>query len=273
MAEADAPKPPFPSTFWTANVTELFERAAYYSMASFVVIYLGRLGLGDYWPSTLNGLLWFLVYFLPVLSGTIADQVLTIAADSYIPVDDELIPTADAPAPVEGRRFVECLARNQVLVSAGPDLVHLLGRRPAHAPAPEELSVRGALFKPVLEEKGQVEIALGIRRGGDGIGQVEIDLVQEGKAAQKAAFPVQDRNPRRLSHGREAGDRQSPRSGLGDHGQHRREGQGRLVAQLRIENEDAEPRLVEHIEAAGAIGQDPGSKKLPGPRALVAGLL
>ncbi|MDX9721135.1 MAG: MFS transporter [Myxococcota bacterium] len=66
---------PFPRTFWWANVTELFERAAYYSMASFVVLYLGQLGLGEYWPSTLNGLLWTLVYFLPILSGTIADQV------------------------------------------------------------------------------------------------------------------------------------------------------------------------------------------------------
>lgn len=65
----------FPATFWNANITELFERAAYYSMASFIVIYLGRLGLGDYWPSTLNGILWFLVYFLPILSGTIADQI------------------------------------------------------------------------------------------------------------------------------------------------------------------------------------------------------
>jgi proton-dependent oligopeptide transporter, POT family len=65
----------FPRSFWTANVTELFERGAYYAMASFVVIYLGQLGFGDYWPSTLNGLLWTLVYFLPVLSGTIADIV------------------------------------------------------------------------------------------------------------------------------------------------------------------------------------------------------
>lgn len=65
----------FPDVFWSANVTELFERAAYYSMASFVVIYLGQLGFGDYWPSNLNGLLWTLVYFLPILSGTIADQV------------------------------------------------------------------------------------------------------------------------------------------------------------------------------------------------------
>jgi dipeptide/tripeptide permease len=66
---------PFPVTFWTANLTELFERGAYYAMASFVVLYLGQLGLGDYWPSTLNGILWTLVYFLPILSGTIADQV------------------------------------------------------------------------------------------------------------------------------------------------------------------------------------------------------
>ncbi|MBI5529061.1 MAG: MFS transporter [Deltaproteobacteria bacterium] len=65
----------FPKSFWTANLTELFERGAYYSMASFVVIYLGQLGLGDYWPSTLNGVLWTIVYFLPILSGTIADQI------------------------------------------------------------------------------------------------------------------------------------------------------------------------------------------------------
>jgi dipeptide/tripeptide permease len=66
----------FPRVFWSANVTELFERAAYYSMASFVVIYLGQLGFGDYWPSVLNGsVLWTLVYFLPILSGTIADQI------------------------------------------------------------------------------------------------------------------------------------------------------------------------------------------------------
>ena len=65
----------FPASFWTANLTELFERGAYYAMASFVVLYLGQLGFGDYWPSNLNGILWALVYFLPILSGTIADQI------------------------------------------------------------------------------------------------------------------------------------------------------------------------------------------------------
>ncbi len=73
--QAPATTEPFPRTFWTANLTELFERGAYYAMASFVVLYLGQLGLGKYWPSNLNGILWTLVYFLPILSGTIADQV------------------------------------------------------------------------------------------------------------------------------------------------------------------------------------------------------
>ncbi len=72
---AAAPKA-FPTVFWTANLTELFERAAYYSMASFVVIYLGQLGFGSYWPSFLNSVvLWGVVYFLPILSGTVADQI------------------------------------------------------------------------------------------------------------------------------------------------------------------------------------------------------
>jgi dipeptide/tripeptide permease len=65
----------FPRVFWFANLTELFERAAFYSMASFVVIYLGQLGLGTYWPAMLNTLLWYLIYFLPILSGTVADQI------------------------------------------------------------------------------------------------------------------------------------------------------------------------------------------------------
>lgn len=65
----------FPRSFWTANLTELFERGAYYAMASFVVLYLGQLGLGDYWPSNLNGILWTLVFFLPILSGSMADQI------------------------------------------------------------------------------------------------------------------------------------------------------------------------------------------------------
>jgi dipeptide/tripeptide permease len=72
----DAAQPRFPRTFWTANTIELFERAAYYSMASFMVIYLHEiLGMRPATATTLNGaLLWGLIYFLPILSGTLADK-------------------------------------------------------------------------------------------------------------------------------------------------------------------------------------------------------
>lgn len=66
----------FPATFWTANTIELFERGAYYAMASFVVIYLTEnLGMSPTFATFLNGsLLWGLIYFLPIVSGTLADK-------------------------------------------------------------------------------------------------------------------------------------------------------------------------------------------------------
>jgi len=76
MSDAPAAKPKFPATFWTANTVELFERGAYYAMASFMVIYLKEtLGMAPSTATLLNGtLLWGLVYFLPILSGTLADK-------------------------------------------------------------------------------------------------------------------------------------------------------------------------------------------------------
>jgi len=67
---------PFPATFWTANTIELFERGAYYAMASFVVIYLKEvLGMSPTFATFINGsLLWGLIYFLPIVSGTLADK-------------------------------------------------------------------------------------------------------------------------------------------------------------------------------------------------------
>ncbi|MCK7473229.1 MAG: hypothetical protein MZV49_06260 [Rhodopseudomonas palustris] len=73
---APTAKSKFPATFWTANTIELFERAAYYAMASFVVIYLKEtLGMSPAFATFLNGsLLWGLIYFLPIVSGTLADK-------------------------------------------------------------------------------------------------------------------------------------------------------------------------------------------------------
>lgn len=76
MIDSPAPKPKFPATFWTANVVELFERAAYYAMASFMVIYLKEnLGMSPTTATFLNAtVLWGLIYFLPIVSGTLADK-------------------------------------------------------------------------------------------------------------------------------------------------------------------------------------------------------
>ena len=76
MTDPATAKPKFPATFWTANTIELFERAAYYSMASFMVIYLKEsLGMTPSFATFLNGtLLWGIIYFMPILSGTLADK-------------------------------------------------------------------------------------------------------------------------------------------------------------------------------------------------------
>jgi POT family proton-dependent oligopeptide transporter len=79
MTDAPIPASPpqkFPRTFWTANTIEIFERAAYYAMASFMVIYLKEtLGMTPAAATFLNGtILWGSIYFLPILSGTLADK-------------------------------------------------------------------------------------------------------------------------------------------------------------------------------------------------------
>jgi len=76
MNDQPTVKTKFPATFWTANTIELFERAAYYSMASFMVIYLKEsLGMTPSFATFLNGsLLWGIIYFMPIVSGTLADK-------------------------------------------------------------------------------------------------------------------------------------------------------------------------------------------------------
>jgi proton-dependent oligopeptide transporter, POT family len=76
MTDPQHDKAKFPKSFWTANVIELFERAAYYSVASFIVIYLNeKLGMSPSLATTLNAsVLWAIIYFMPIVSGTLADK-------------------------------------------------------------------------------------------------------------------------------------------------------------------------------------------------------
>jgi proton-dependent oligopeptide transporter, POT family len=74
------PRSGFPLTFWTANVMELFERAAYYGMNSVLAIYLtssvasGGLGESVEAVGFLQGIIYAATYVLPILGGALADR-------------------------------------------------------------------------------------------------------------------------------------------------------------------------------------------------------
>ena len=65
----------FERSFWIANFTELFERLAYYGLQAVLAIYLHeRLGLSEAETGSIQGIFGFVVWFLPILGGAIADR-------------------------------------------------------------------------------------------------------------------------------------------------------------------------------------------------------
>ena len=70
----------FPSAFWLANTMELFERWAWYGMFIPLALYLtgstdtGALGFSQVEKGTLMGTVVAILYFLPVITGAIADK-------------------------------------------------------------------------------------------------------------------------------------------------------------------------------------------------------
>ena len=70
----------FPRTFWTANVMELFERAAYYGLNSVLAIYLtdkvadGGLGFTESAVGFLQSIVYAATYVIPILGGALADR-------------------------------------------------------------------------------------------------------------------------------------------------------------------------------------------------------
>jgi dipeptide/tripeptide permease len=65
----------FEPAFWVANLTELFERVAYYGQAAVLAIFLHEsLRLSTEQTGTLMGVFGFAVWFLPVLGGSLADR-------------------------------------------------------------------------------------------------------------------------------------------------------------------------------------------------------
>ena len=70
----------FPRTYWMANTMELFERWAYYGMFAVLALYLtgsketGALGFSQVQKGQIMGYVTFILYFLPVITGAIADK-------------------------------------------------------------------------------------------------------------------------------------------------------------------------------------------------------
>ncbi len=70
----------FPRTFWVANTMELFERWAWYGLFMVLAIYLtaskdtGALGFTQVQKGYLMGTVVAVLYFLPVITGAIADK-------------------------------------------------------------------------------------------------------------------------------------------------------------------------------------------------------
>ncbi len=66
----------FPKYFWAANVSELFERAAYYGVFIGLVVYLTRsFGFSDVAAGWVGGYFAFAIYFIPLGTGALADRM------------------------------------------------------------------------------------------------------------------------------------------------------------------------------------------------------
>jgi len=69
-------KPSFTPAFWTANVVELLERAAWYGVFVAITLYLSRiLGYSDIEAATVSGVFSAGLYLLPTFSGALADRI------------------------------------------------------------------------------------------------------------------------------------------------------------------------------------------------------
>ncbi len=66
----------FPTTFWVANVMELFERGAYYGMNSVLAVYLVKiLKFDEQAVGVLQGFVYALTYILPIIGGALAERL------------------------------------------------------------------------------------------------------------------------------------------------------------------------------------------------------
>ena len=135
----------FQPSFWVANFTELFERLAYYGPQAVFAIYLHeRLGLSSSQTTWLIGYYGFVVWFMPILGGALADRFgfrRTLAGAFFIlSVGNFLLGSLSAPW-MEGVREVLPLFA----------LMHLIMIIPAMGPAVVKPVVVGTTARAAKE--------------------------------------------------------------------------------------------------------------------------
>lgn len=66
----------FSKIYWTANIVELFERAAYYAVFIAITLYLTNIvGFNDVWAAWISGVFSAGLYLLPPFTGALADRI------------------------------------------------------------------------------------------------------------------------------------------------------------------------------------------------------
>lgn len=121
----------FESAFWVANFTEIFERVAYYATYAVLTIYLHEsLKLSVVETGTLVSIFGFVVWFLPILGGTLADRFgfrrALLFAYGLMTVGYFLLGSISAPwmAPLHDHVNLKLLVGSILMIPAiGPSLV------------------------------------------------------------------------------------------------------------------------------------------------------
>jgi len=143
-------------TFWIANTLELFERFAFYGSKAVLAVYLAeKVGLGPQLAASLVGAFAGVLYFLPVLAGTLVDRYgfrRTLAACfSIFTIGYFLIGMAGLEF---GQRIVQSIGRTPyvmavlLLTGIGAILRSDLDRMDQNSDEPRHTFYRASLFGP-----------------------------------------------------------------------------------------------------------------------------
>jgi len=183
----------FQPAFWVANFTELFERLAYYGPQAVLAIYLHEhLGLTTEQSTWLIGYYGFIVWFMPVVGGAMADRFgfrRTLAGAFFIlAIGNFLLGSLSASWMAPVREALPLFA-----------LMHLLMLVPAMGPAVVKPVVVGTTARAANENVRTLgySIYYTVVNIGAAIGPVAASLVRTSVGVE-SVFLVTSRDPLRM---------------------------------------------------------------------------